>query len=225
MQQPQRDLPDWRVLLIGGSSGVGKTMVAQAIARRLNRSILLADDIRMAIQQVTTPAEQPGIHYFLAHPTIWQKPPEALCDGFITVGKAMMRPLSVAIAHHVFVQSAGPVIIEGDSILPALAARRDFSNIHFTPAQVTTEVRSVFIIESDEKVLLNNIHMQGRGFGKNSIKEQETFASACWLYGHWLRRQADHYNLPVVEARPRETLVERVLQIIEQSPLPPLSPE
>ncbi len=213
MQQPHRDQPGWRVLLIGGSSGAGKTMVAQAISRRLGRSILLADDIRLAIQQVTTPAEQPGIHYLLAHPTIWQKPPEALCDGFITVGKAMARPLSAAIAHHVFMESAGPAIIKGGDILPELAARRDFSHMHFAPAVVTNEVRSVFIIEPDEEALLSNLRQ--RGFDKGSTKGQETFACACWLYGHWLRRQADHYDLPIVEARPWETLVERVLQAIE----------
>jgi 2-phosphoglycerate kinase len=214
MQQSHKRQPGWRVLLIGGSAGVGKTRVAQAIARRLDLSVLLVDDIRMAIQQVTTPAEQPGIHYFLAHPTIWQKPPEALCDGFIAVGSALTRPLAVNIAHHVFVESAGPVIIEGDGILPALAARRDFSTMQFTPAPVTNEVRAVFLIEPDEEVVIQNMRQRGRGFGQLSLKEQETLARASWLYGQWLRRQADRYELPIVEARPQETLVERVLQAI-----------
>ncbi|HEU5378403.1 MAG TPA: isopentenyl transferase family protein [Ktedonobacteraceae bacterium] len=214
MQQPQIDQPGWRVLLIGGSSGVGKTSVARAIARRLGLSVLLADDVRMAIQQVTTPGEQPGIHYFLAHPTIWQKPPEALCEGFITVCGAMERPLSVCIAHHVFVEGAGPVIIEGDGILPALAARRDFPNLHFGPGPVGCEVRSVFLVESDEEIIAQNMHLRGRGFGDVSLKEQQTVVRASWLYGQWLRRQADHYNLPVIESRPWDTLIERVLQAI-----------
>lgn len=215
MQHSHREQPGWRVLLIGGSSGVGKTLVARALGCRLGLSVLPVDDIRMSIQQVTTPAEQPGIHYFLAHPTIWQKPPEALCDGFLAVGQALMRPLAVNIAHHVFVEEAGPVIIEGDGILPALAAQRDFSTMHFAPAPVTNEVRSVFLVESDEEELLRNMRKRGRGFDNLSPKEQETFAQASWLYGRWLRRQADHYDLPIVEARPWETLVERVLQTIE----------
>lgn len=214
MQQSHRKQPGWRVLLIGGSSGVGKTVVARSLARRLGLSVLLVDDIRMSIQQVTTPAEQPGIHYFLAHPTIWQKPPEALCDGFIAVGNALERPLAVNIAHHMFVESAGPVIIEGDGILPALAARRDFSNMHFTPAPVTNEVRAVFLVEPDEEAVIENMRRRGRGFERFSLKEQETFARATWLYGQWLRRQADRYKLPIVESRPWETLVERVLQAV-----------
>jgi 2-phosphoglycerate kinase len=189
-------------------------MVARTLARQLGLSVFLADDIRMAIQQVTTPAEQPGIHYFTAHPTIWQKPSEDLCNGFITVGKAMTRPLAVNIAHHVFVEGSGPLIIEGDAILPSLAAQRDFSNLHFTPAPVGSEVRSVFLVEPDEEVVMRNMLARGRGFGSVSRKEQEAIARASWLYGHWLRRQADYYDLPIVESRPWETLVERVLQAV-----------
>lgn len=214
MQQRRSAQPGWRVLLIGGNSGSGKTIISQALASRFDRPLLLVDDFRMVIQQMSTPAEQPGIHYFLVHPTIWQKPPEALCDGFITVGNALTRPLSVVIAHHVFVESAGPAILEGDGILPALAAQRNFANMHFSPAVVTNEVRSLFLIESDEEIILRNMRQRGRGFEHFSPKEQETLVRASKLYGQWLRRQADHYGLPVIEARPWETLLERALQVI-----------
>jgi 2-phosphoglycerate kinase len=214
MQQPHSAQPGWRVLLIGGNSGAGKTVVGEALASRFDRSLLLVDDFRMVLQQMTTPAEQPGIHYFLAHPTIWQKPPEALCEGFVAVGNALTRPLSVVIAHHVFVESVGPIILEGDGILPALAAQRNFANMHFTPAAVTNEVRSVFLIESDEAAILRNMRQRGRGFETIALREQETLVRASWLYGQWLRRQADHYNLPIVESRPWETLLERVLAVV-----------
>ena len=188
--------------------------MAQALARQAGLSVLLVDDFRLAIQQVTTPAEQPGIHYFLAHPTIWQKPPEALCEGSIAVGEAMTRPLSAVIAHHVFVEGTGPVIIEGDGIVPALAATRSLPNFHATPTPLNNQVRSVFLVEPDEEVVARNMHLRGRGFAQFSSKEQQTQIRANWLYGQWLRRQADHYNLPVVEPRPWETLVERVWRAI-----------
>jgi 2-phosphoglycerate kinase len=210
MQQSHRKQPGWRVFLIGGSAGVGKTRVAQVLARQLGLSVLLADDIRLSIQQVTTPAEQPGMHYFLAHPTIWQKPPEAVCEGFITVGNALARPLSAVIAHHVCVESAGPVIIEGDGILPALAARRDFSSMHFTSTPVTGSVCAVFLVESDEEMIRQNMRQRGYTFDRLARREQETFVHASWLYGQWLHRQAERYRLPVVQSRPWETLVERV---------------
>ena len=212
--QPSNGRSSWRVLLIGGSSGVGKTMVARDLARHLGISVLQADDVRMAIQQVTMPGEQPGIHYFLAHPMIWQKPPEALCEGWINVAQAMLRPLSATIAPHLYVESAGPVIIEGDGILPALAALRSFSTLHFPNAPITDAVRAVFLVEQDEAALLSTL--LERGFGEFSHKEQEAFARGSWLYGQWLRRQAAPYDLPVIASRPWESLAERVLQAIER---------
>jgi 2-phosphoglycerate kinase len=215
INQAQRYIFPWRVLLIGGNSGAGKTSIAREIARRLGVSILFVDDIRMIIQQTTLPGEQPGIHYFLAHPTIWQKPPEEACDGLITVGRALMGPLSVAIAHHVFIESTGPVIIEGDGILPSLAAQQTFPNIHFAPLPVGNQVRSVFLVESDEEVLALNMRQRERGgFGAFPLKEQQTMVRSSWLYGQWVRRQADHYGLPVIESRPWETALARVWQAI-----------
>lgn len=216
MQHPQTGQPDWRVLLIGGSSGVGKTVVARTLARRLGLSVLLVDDIRLALQQLTMPGEQPGLHYFLAHPNIWQKPPETLCDGFIAVGNSLAGPLAANVAHHVFVKGTGPIIIEGDGILPALAAQKAFPGKHFTPARVTNEVRSVFLVESDEAVLAENLRRRGRGFGELSAREQQTLVRANWLYGKWLKRQADHYDLPIVESQPWASVFERVLQAIGQ---------
>ena len=215
MQQPHSAQIGGRVLLIGGNSGAGKTVMGKALAHLFARSLLLVDDFRMVVQEMTTLAEQPGIHYFLAHPTIWQKPPEALCEGFIAVGNALLRPLSVVIAHHVFVENAGPIILEGDGILPALAAQRSFANQHFTPAAVTNEVNSVFLIESDEEIILRNMRQRGHGFESLALREQETLVRASWLYGQWLSRQAEHYGLPVLEPRPWETLLERVLHTLE----------
>lgn len=36
-------------------------------------------------------------------------------------------------------------------------------------------------------------------------------ARAKWLYGQWLAREADRYDLPVLQPRPWETLNQRLL--------------
>ncbi len=41
----ERDLPDWRVLVVGGASGMGKTGVGRALARRYGVPVVEADDI------------------------------------------------------------------------------------------------------------------------------------------------------------------------------------
>ncbi len=55
---------DWRVLLIGGSSAIGKTTVARDLGRRLGVSVIPADDIRLAVQQLIPLERSPTLHYF-----------------------------------------------------------------------------------------------------------------------------------------------------------------
>jgi len=43
---------------------------------------------------------------------------------------------------------------------------------------------------------------------------QVAFARASQQYGQWLVQAAQDHGLPVLAARPRETLVERLQQII-----------
>ena len=114
--------PPWRVLLVGGASGVGKTVAARVLARRLGVSQLYVDDIRMAIQRMITPEQHPALFYFL-QPQVWQQPPDALLNGFIGVAKAIVPALEAIIAHHVGVPSVDPVLIEGDVALPPLSPR------------------------------------------------------------------------------------------------------
>lgn len=54
--------PNWHVLLIGGGSGVGKTVISQVLARQLGVFLLSADDVRLALQHTTTPEQQPALH-------------------------------------------------------------------------------------------------------------------------------------------------------------------
>jgi 2-phosphoglycerate kinase len=54
------------VVLLGGSSGVGKSVLAAALARRLGLSLLIADDICLVLQRTTSPAALPLLHRFFA---------------------------------------------------------------------------------------------------------------------------------------------------------------
>ncbi len=206
---------EWKVLLIGGSSGVGKTVIAQELARHLSTSLLLVDDVRLALQQVTTPLQQPGIHVFLNYqPEQWRKP-ESICTDWIAVGQAMLPPLKVIMAHHVVVPGVGRIIIEGDGILPALATPHSFDDLkHFGESRLSHEVRAVFITESDEEQILSNLRARGRGFELWEQEEQQAFTHASWLFGQWLAQEARAHNLPVLAARPHESLAKRILAIL-----------
>lgn len=67
---------DWRVLLVCGASGTGKTTATQALARRLGFSTLLVDDLRISLQALTTPETHPGLHLFSSDRSLGQMTPD-----------------------------------------------------------------------------------------------------------------------------------------------------
>ncbi len=75
--------PTWKVSLIGGSSATGKTTLARRLARHYGLSVLQTDDVRMALQQMTTLEQHPALHYFITPPSVWNQPPEIVRDGQI----------------------------------------------------------------------------------------------------------------------------------------------
>jgi hypothetical protein len=70
------------------------------------------------------------------------------------VAEAMVKPLHAIIRHHLLVPDVGPIIIEGDGILPGASSQFGESD----------DVCTVFIVEEDEVQLLHNLQSRGRGF-------------------------------------------------------------
>jgi len=198
----------WLVLLIGGHSGAGKSTLAAQIARRTGASHVEADDVRMAIQRVTTPDQLPALHFFtsapgVARPGIWQCDPQELVQGLIGVGKVVSRALGPVVGHHV--AAAKPVVLEGDGILPALAAPDSdgWSPPHGLHRAIAAgAVRSVFLIESDLEVV-----RQQMGAGP----EVDAQAVMHWQFGQWLHAEAKRHGQPVLPPRPYDTLLDRAL--------------
>ena len=195
---------DWHIALLGGNSGAGKTHLVKELVQQKNVSFLMVDDIRIALHQVTTQDQQPALHVFLNYkPEDWRNP-DKIFDDWLRVGNAMEKPLKAIIEHHIAVPDTGKIIIEGDGILPAFAAQNTTSN----------KVRAAFLVENNEKKILDNLRKRGRGFNRTSEEEQKAFAHASWLFGQWLQKEAQVRNLPVLLSQPNETVIERFLNTI-----------
>ena len=193
----------WRVLLIGGSSGTGKSTVAQAIGRQLAVSTLLVDDLRIALQAVTTGNEFPSLHTFISNSSPAYSTAAAFCQGLIAVADALSPALQVVIDHHLSVADAGPVIMEGDGVLPDLVAGiRD------------ARCRAVFLHAADDGAILTNMQARGRGFSALPHENQGIIAEGNWLYGEELVRRARMVGLPVIEIVPFRSLPERILNAV-----------
>src|ERR1700730_6915919 len=136
---------DWEVLLIGGPSGAGKTILAKQLGLRFGISWLEVDDLRLALQRsrVILPDHTEALYFFEEMPGIWEMPAERLRDGLIAVGHVMAPALEVVIENHV--DNATPCVIEGDGILPSLFARPSVRD-----RAVNGNVRAVFLVESEE---------------------------------------------------------------------------
>jgi 2-phosphoglycerate kinase len=200
------EAPPWHVLLIGGCSGTGKTVLGHLLARHFGVALTQVDDLRLALQRVTTPVEQPDLHAFLTEPAIWRQPAEALRDRLIGVARALTPALDAVVEHHL--DTPYPLILEGDGIVPSFAARWIASN------RGNSRVRAVFLVEPSEGQSLADMLARGRGIERHSTDEQQTQARMNWQYGTWLQEEADRRGVPMLSARPRDTLLSRFLTAI-----------
>ena len=194
---------DWRVFLIGGHSYAGKTTATDRLALDIGVPWMMVDDLRLAFQRacVTLPKGTSAL-YFDKTPNFRRRQPEEIRDALIAVAELMSAPLEVVIENHV--DQGIPIVIEGDGILPALLSR---------PSVVERAgmVRTVFLVEPDESQVLANMPVRGRhpeGITQDELRNE---ARAKWLHGQWLAQEAARYNLPVIQPRPWETLVQRLL--------------
>lgn len=205
--------PDtWTVLLIGGVSGTGKSTVAERMAQSLGISWFQVDDLRLALQrsQVQLPTHTEALYFFAnidEKPDIWKQDPEVLRDALISIADLLSPGLEAIIENHVDQQQ--PVIIEGDGIAPSLLARPRLQR-HVAEKRI----RSVFLFERDEESLFSNMINRGRGISHLHESDLRAEAHAKMLFGEWIIEEGTHYNLPVLEVRPWETLMNRILETI-----------
>jgi len=198
MSRSQATGQPWHVLLIGGAAGTGKTSVSYRLARHFDVAITEVDDFQVILERMTTPEQQPILHYWRTHPEAMEWPAEKIVELTISVSQAMLPALEAVIANHL--ESQTPVVLEGDYILPLLAAQTVFSG-----EPNDGRVRAVFLYESDEEQLRANFLRREPEAG-----EQIKRAHVSWLYGEWLKGEAERVGMPALPARPWENLLERI---------------
>ncbi|MEO8541265.1 MAG: hypothetical protein ABI577_16105 [bacterium] len=200
----QRPPPErgWQVLVIGGASGSGKTSVSYRLARHFGVGISEADDIHLAVMRMTTPTEQPILHRFRTDPEVPDWPPERIVKQFIEVCEQLAPAYEAVVANHL--ESGIPLVLEGDYLLPAFAARSAFGGF-----ANDGRVAGLFIHEDDEEQIVLNLLAREPSAGR-----QEKRARVSWLHSQWLVEQADAVGGLVVPARPWETSLERIIEAL-----------
>ena len=195
--------PPWSVLLIGGSSGTGKTLASEFIARRFGIPWLQVDDFRLALQQATTAEQLPDLHYFLQAPAVRDAPAEELVDRLAAVGRIVSAALVDVVRHHVGANL--PIVLEGDGLDPATVAGPGFKALE--PLGI---VRCVFLVEPDEGQIRAALEARPDRAAVEHSEHVAVQARVAWLHGQWLQREARGRALPVVAARPYDRLAARL---------------
>ena len=208
-QPPNRS---WDVLLIGGVSGAGKTTAAEELGRRLSIPWIGVDDLRLAFQwsRVSLPERTDALYFFLDTPDVWSQPPNRLRDGLIDIGELMSPAIEVVVGNHL--DNAGPVIIEGDGVLPSIVERPEIR------AGIDAgRVRTVFVSEGDVERLYRNYRARPRGPGERPDEELRAEARAKTLFNAWLAEEAGRRHLPVIPSQPFASLPDRILAAADSS--------
>lgn len=188
----------WDVLLLGGASGTGKTRASYPLARRFGIGITEADDLHIALMCLTTPEQQPVLHYWRTHPEADHLPAEQILDLLIAVCRVLSPAIKAVIANHIETQT--PIVLEGDYLLPEMLAEHAAA-----PSTTTDRVRGVFLYEPDQTQLLRNFSAR-----EPEVGEQHKRAHVSWLHGQWLRDECQRLGLAAVPSRPWDTVLDRI---------------
>jgi 2-phosphoglycerate kinase len=188
----------WDVLLIGGASGVGKTSVSYRLARHFDVGITELDDLHITIEALTTPEQQPALHYWRTHPEAASLPAQGILDLHLAVCRALAPAVEAVAANHV--ESRAPIVLEGDYLLPETVARwRE------TRSPLFERVKAVWLIEPDKDQITRNYAEREPDAGDQSGRAQ-----VSWLFSAWLNEECRRHGLLALPARPWEVSIERI---------------
>ena len=191
----------WTVLLVGGSSGIGKTCLTKELAKAYNAKIIEADDICCAVKAMTSADLYPAIHYWYGDIDWRDIGVDANVEWLSKVSKEIRNGLKAVIDSHI--EAGSTVIIEGDFISAEFAASFENPN-----------VRSIYVYESDETQIVNNY------LRRESGEPQQFRASISAAYGKKLKRDCDKYGVNIIESRPWNTLLNRTIDYIDSGVKP-----
>jgi 2-phosphoglycerate kinase len=183
--------PPWTVTLICGASGIGKSHIAIALARRYGVPLAEVDDMVTVVKALTTPEQSPTLHLWDTAIEARQWTSARIVEHTIAVAEAMRPGIEAVIADHI--ECAQPVVMEGDYLLPDFAA--SFGN----------RVRTVVISEPDKDQIVANYRSRESG-----TAEQRFRAIVSARFDAELSIRAARIGVPIVPARPWSDNVDRV---------------
>jgi 2-phosphoglycerate kinase len=190
-----------KVRLLGGTTAAGKSTSGYRVARKLGIACLSADSVWKALFAFTSAESHPVLHQW-SRPEETDLDPEHLARVHIQESEALTPALEAFVKWEM--KEGNRFVFQGAWITPELAARLTGES---------DAVRAVFIDEPDGDEILG--WMVERSGVTEPTRRQIVMAKTAELYGSWLREEANRLGLALVSARPRTTLVDRIIAAAE----------
>lgn len=188
--------------MLGGASGVGKTSVSYRLAHHYGVGLTEVDDFQVVLEGMTTPDQYPPLHFWRTrYDEARRMDEDAQLDHMRRYAGVMAQALTLVIANHL--ESRAPIVLEGDFILPSLAVQGMYGEF---PAG--GQVRALFLYEEDEGQI-------GENYRRREGRDQPARARVSWRVSEWLRQDAERLGMPILPARPWDTVLERAVAVID----------
>ena len=187
-----------RLFLIGGSAGAGKTTGAREMARRLDAGWLQIDTLWITMQE-SVPRDSAAYRTVRIDERIVNSndPVELLLAAHVQASRLVCAALPRILQFEL--QAHDALLADGAWLLPEFMAWVEIEGV---------EKKAAMLYEPEPEEV--RAAMDSRRGTKMVAPWHERSTRASWAYGQWLAGEADRFHLPVIEARPRETLFDRL---------------
>ena len=198
----------WKILLIGGGTGAGKTELSRALAKRFDANVMEGDDLRWAIEAAVPRGSDPDLHLFV-DADVWQLPVEELVDRTERLSARICRAAEAVVSPASHARATlHPRCVLG----PAVVCQP-------TELQRCRHGRRCPIASSSTRD--DGASMAERRAARERDARPATPEAARLAmfraHGALMRRQAEALGLPVLASRPLETLEARALAALGEA--------
>jgi 2-phosphoglycerate kinase len=189
-QEPDKPV----VILLGGTSGVGKTSLAVEVAHRLGIARVLSTDAIRQIMRITlSPELVPALHAssYDAYKRLprGSGPLDPVIEGFqaqaATVAVGIRASLDRAVAEN------ASLVVDGVSVVPGLLLPEAYADLAYV----------IFLVVGtlDEEALRNRFAARAIGEKERAAHRYlENFEAICKIQDHFLEL-AERYDVPIVD--------------------------
>lgn len=186
-----------RLLMVAGSAGSGKSTLAKLLAHELGAGWLQLDSIWLAMKvaagEGTTMRDVLDIDRRIGRA---DEADEEVLDAHVAASEVVCGALPAVLGLEL--QAHERLVVDGAWLLPSFVSQFQLPS---------TTVAAVYVVQRTEADV--EAALMGRREGLRLEDRHRLMNRRIFQYGAWLADQAHEYGLPVVEALPFGTLLDR----------------